>query len=96
MANIEFLRIALKSGKLKVGSTLVERYIRRGKLLLFASDFSPRQREKFVRMARRLGIDYMDLEQTKEEIGKLLGRRPVGVLLILDENIVRGFLGEGV
>ncbi len=94
MANIEFLRIARKSGKLLPGNTLVEKNIRKGKLLIFASDFSEKEKNRFVRMAERLGIQYVVLPQTKEELGALLGRRPVGVLLITDENMARGFLGE--
>lgn len=93
MANIEFLRIARKSGKLLPGNTLVEKNIRKGKLLIFASDFSEKERNRFIRMAERLGIPYIILQQTKEELGNLLGRRPVGVLLIIDENIAEGFLG---
>ncbi len=93
MANLEFLRIALKAGKLEIGNTRVRRKIKRGKLLVFASDFSRREMEKFIRMAERLHIPYLVLDITKEELGRILSRRPVGVLLITDENMVRGFTG---
>ncbi len=95
MANLEFLRLARKAGKLEIGNTGVRRRIKRGKLLIFAADFSEREREKFIRMARRLRIPYIVLDATKEELGRILSWRPVGVLLITDENMVRGFLGSG-
>ncbi len=94
MANPEFLRIVLKAGKLEMGNTRVRKRIRKGKLLIFASDFSSREREKFIRMAGRLGIPYIVLELTMDDLGRILSRRPVGVLLITDENMVRGFLGN--
>ncbi len=94
MANLAFLRIARKAGGLEMGNTRVEKNIRKGKLLVFASDFSEKERNRFIRMAERLGIPYVVLNATKEELGSILSRRPVGVLLITDENLARGFLGE--
>ena len=77
-----------------MGNTRVQKNIKKGKLLVFASDFSPKERDRFIRMAERLGIPYVILDATKEELGSILSRRPVGVLLITDENLAKGFLGE--
>jgi len=76
-----YLGISKKRGVLWEGRKAVLRNIKKGKLLIVASDLSPKEKERFKNLAERFRIPFLEYG-SKEELGKILGRRPVGVLLI--------------
>ena len=83
---LNLLGLARKGHMLIAGRTAVARNIKRGKLLILASDLSRKTREKWLRDARFYGIEVIE-KWDMETIGRAIGKKPVGVLLITDKGM---------
>ncbi len=83
---LKLIGIAKKGGLVVAGRSAAERRIKRGKLLILATDLSRRTKEKWLRDARFYGLDVIQ-KWSMAELGDALGRKPVGVVLILDKGI---------
>ncbi len=87
MENLQFLRLAYRGGKLVLGRTKSLKYMKRGKLLILAKDVS--RKSELINKARAFGVRIVELNATKEELGRFLGREPLGVILVVDPNVSR-------
>jgi len=87
---LNFLGIVKKAGKLKVGETLCNEYIKRGKasLLIIAQDASERNKEHFIKLCEENKINYL-IFGTKELLGRYIGKRDTGYIAITDYNMAK-------
>lgn len=86
-----YLGISKKAGLLLEGRTKVLRNLKRGKLLILACDLSQKEKERFKNLSRRFRIPFIEIG-TKENFGKILGRSPIGVLLLTSKEIATQIL----
>ncbi len=85
---LHLLGLAMKGKLIAVGRSAVEKNFRRGKLLILAKDLSKKSKEKFMRDARFYRIEFIE-KWTMAEIGEAIGRKPVGVVLVLDKGMAQ-------
>lgn len=89
-ALLRMLGLALRAGRLAVGSERVARMVARGKrpLVVIAADASPRQREKIMALApvRDVWADRVD----REGLARALGRDDLTVVALDDPDFLRG------
>jgi ribosomal protein L7Ae-like RNA K-turn-binding protein len=65
--------------------------LRRGKLLILAEDLSQREKERFKKLAEKFRIPVLEYGE-KEKLGKILGRKAVGILLLTNREIANEIL----
>ena len=89
---MDMLGLTQKAGKLASGSAQVEALIKKGKgyLLILAQD-APGLIKKFELWGLDVGIPIMILSN-KEELGRVTGGAPRGVMLVLDRNFAKGMI----
>ena len=82
---------AAKSGRLLLGSSAVENGIRikKAKLVVAATDINPKKQEILSFWCKDLDILFLSLG-TKEEYGRMLRKKPIGLLAITDEKLAAG------
>lgn len=87
---LNFLGIVKKAGKLKIGETLCNEYIKRGKvnLLIIAEDASKKNKEYFIKLCEENAINYLILG-TKELLGRHIGKRDTAYIAITDYNMAK-------
>lgn len=73
-----------------MGTVQTLKSIRSAKVIILAKDYSGK--EKILRLAKRLNIDVIVLDITKEELGKIFNRGELGIVSINDENLYKLFL----
>lgn len=83
---LKFLGLAKKSGKLIIGDEAVSEAAGAAKLICTAEDLSPGSLKRAQRAAEIGGVRIITLPHTKEDIGLALGRRPCGILALMDEG----------
>ncbi len=78
--------LAKRAGCLSAGDEAVRAAISAGKvrLVLCASDASERTKETFSFIAESANIAFVCVEETKEELGNALGRRPAATVAVCD------------
>ncbi|MCS7245269.1 MAG: ribosomal L7Ae/L30e/S12e/Gadd45 family protein [candidate division WOR-3 bacterium] len=86
----QILRFIRKTGKLKIGTMQTIKSIRNVKAIILAKDYAGKQ--KIIKLAKRLNIEIIILDMTKEELGKVFDRGEVGIISINDENLYKLFL----
>jgi ribosomal protein L7Ae-like RNA K-turn-binding protein len=88
----DLLGLAKKAGKLASGTAQVEALIKKkkGYLLIIAQD-APGLIKKFELWGQDEGIPVLILSD-KEELGRVTGGTPRGVMLVLDQNLAKGMI----
>ena len=83
---LSLLGLVKRAGMLEAGDEAVRAAITAGKvrLVLCASDASDRTRETFSFIAESTGVAFISVEETKEDIGNALGRRPAATVAVCD------------
>ncbi|MBQ8004273.1 MAG: ribosomal L7Ae/L30e/S12e/Gadd45 family protein [Oscillospiraceae bacterium] len=78
--------LAKREGMLEAGDESVRAAISAGKvrLVLCASDASERTRDAFSFIAENANVTFLCVEETKEELGNALGRRPSATVAVCD------------
>ena len=86
---------AEKSGKLLQGTHAVEDVIRRrrAQLVLAAADLNPKRLKILKQWCESSGIPMLTCGE-KEEYGRLLRKRPLGLLAITDLEMARGVINS--
>ncbi|MBR5295262.1 MAG: ribosomal L7Ae/L30e/S12e/Gadd45 family protein [Clostridia bacterium] len=71
------LGLCRRAGKITAGTTLVKEEIRKGKaaLVLLAADAAKNTEDKVLPLAGHKKVSVKRIELTKEEIGKILGKK---------------------
>ncbi|GAV24538.1 hypothetical protein ciss_04710 [Carboxydothermus islandicus] len=89
------LGLAFKAKKLLVGETEVLFGFKRGKIegVILAVNISEKQKKKIELLAKEQGTLVVNWG-TKEEIGRILNRRPTGILGFQDRGFWQKFLKE--
>lgn len=84
------LGFAAKSNKLLLGEYSVENGIktRKAKVVILAEDVSLRRREKLQYWCQDMEIPFLTLGY-KEEYGKLLRKKPLGLLAVTDAQMAK-------
>ena len=84
---------AERSGKLLTGSYPVEESIRhkKAKLILVATDVNPKRLEILKFWCNDMGVPLQNIG-TKDEYGKLLKKRAVGLLALTDASMAKGII----
>lgn len=82
------LGIAKKGGNISLGYDAAVNDIKRGKciLIVLACDASDKTKENIKYACGNQNVEYIEFGE-KENLGKYLGRKTVGVLSITDKNI---------
>jgi len=90
---LSFLSLARKAGRLEYGEDPVSAALASGKakLLVYASDASPRTVKWAARDAKERGIPSVCLDHTKEALGMAIGRPPTAVATITDKGMAESF-----
>ena len=85
------LGFAAKSGRLLLGSSAVENgiKIKKAKLVIAAVDINPKKQEILSYWCKDLDILFLCLG-TKEEYGRLLRKKPIGLLAVTEEKMAAG------
>ena len=85
------LGLCRRAGKVISGETAVQNafFKKEVKLLIYASDISRRNKEKFLQLAAQNGIAAF-CYSSKNELGFLLGKAPRMVVAVIDEHLARG------
>jgi ribosomal protein L7Ae-like RNA K-turn-binding protein len=80
---LALLGLAQRAGALVKGTDATRRALRRGeaRMVLFASDGSPVQREKVLPLARNRGVPTR-VAGTRNELGEALGSGPLAVVAV--------------
>lgn len=83
--------LAQRARSLAIGSREARGGMRRGELglILLATDSSPRDRERLIRVAEEEGVPSFSAG-TGQEMGAVVGRGAVSVLGIRDRNLAAG------
>lgn len=63
---------------------------KKAKLIIFASDISERTKNDILKISD--DIPFIELKTSKDELGKIIGSKPTGVLSINDSNFKKGIL----
>ena len=84
---LSMLGIARRAGKLSMGHDMALKAVKekKAKLIVLASDISPRLIEEFKRACGYDGIKILQIEETINEIHSALGYK-AGVIAVNDEN----------
>jgi ribosomal protein L7Ae-like RNA K-turn-binding protein len=92
-----FLSIARKAGRLESGEDPVSAALASGKarLLLYASDASPRTVKWVRRDAGEKGIPVLRLDHNKEALGAAIGRSPTAVIAVTDKGMAEVLVRRG-
>ncbi len=87
--------IAIRAGKVESGEAAVRKAIMRGKvsLLLIATDVSTRTLQHFQEMAQENNLPVRRYG-TKLQWGMVLGKRPRGLVGIIDRGFAQNFLNK--
>ncbi|HDM89867.1 MAG: ribosomal L7Ae/L30e/S12e/Gadd45 family protein [Candidatus Hydrothermae bacterium] len=85
---LNLLGLARRAGRLAAGRQAVRRNINRGKLLILAEDLSAREKERWHSEGKKYGFKVLEFSK-KDELGRALGMRPVGILLLMDRGFAR-------
>ncbi|MDR1193664.1 MAG: ribosomal L7Ae/L30e/S12e/Gadd45 family protein [Peptococcaceae bacterium] len=85
---------AAKSGQLLLGAYAIEDSIKRktARLVMAAEDISLKRKEILALWCEDQGIPFL-VWGTKEEYGRLLRKKPVGLLALRDGQLAAGILG---
>lgn len=87
------LSLCRKAGKLRIGFEPVREAVESGeaRLVLYATDFSPRSRERMERILARSGgpPEWTDTDFTMDEISRVCGKR-AGVVAVADGGFAAG------
>ncbi len=80
------LGLARRAGMLAIGdeSAKVALQSKKARLLLMASDASERTKETFSFISESNDIPYVEVRESREELGNALGKRPVAAVAICD------------
>ena len=91
---LSFLSLARKAGRLESGEDPVIAALSSGKakLLVYASDASPRTVKWAIRGAEEKGIPAMRLDHNKEALGSAIGRPPTAVAVITDKGMAEALI----
>ena len=86
---LTLLGFAQKAGNICAGDAAVENFLkkRRIKLLLVSSEFSDSRKSYWNLQAADYGIDCLELDITKHDLGLAVGMSPRGVIGILDQKM---------
>lgn len=89
-ALLDLLGLAARSGSVVMGTDLVRRSARQGKVVgvLLAADASPTQRNKLVPLLDARGVGYRVL-LLRDQLGNALGRGPVSAVGLTNESFWR-------
>ncbi|MCD6087826.1 MAG: ribosomal L7Ae/L30e/S12e/Gadd45 family protein [Candidatus Hydrothermae bacterium] len=85
---LNLLGLARRAGRLAAGRQAVRRKINLGKLLILAGDISAREKVRWLNESKRYGFKVCEFSK-KDELGRALGMRPVGILLVTDSGFAR-------
>lgn len=61
--------------------------IKRSKLIIMTYDFS--SKEKFIKVFKKLGKNFLVIKKSKFELGQVLNRGEVGIISINDSNFFK-------
>lgn len=80
------LGLARRAGMLEIGdeSARVALQCKKARMLLMASDASERTKDTFMFIAENAEIPYIEVAETREELGNALGKRPVAAVAVCD------------
>ena len=80
------LGLARRAGMIEAGDEAVRAAIsqKRARVVLIASDASERTRDTFVFIAETAGVAYIMVEETREQLGNALGKRPCASVAVCD------------
>lgn len=86
---LTLLGFAQKAGNISAGDAAVENFVKKGrtKLLILSSEFSESRRDYWIKQAADYGIECIELEITKHDLGLAVGMSPRGVIGVLDQNM---------
>ena len=89
---LRLLGLARRAGALTYGQTAVLDELKksRSKLVLFASDFNQKTKEKIVSSCQC--VKTLTLPYSMEEIACAIGTKPTGVVSVNHENFKKGIL----
>ncbi|WP_234121214.1 ribosomal L7Ae/L30e/S12e/Gadd45 family protein [Clostridium hydrogenum] len=83
---LQFLGITKKSGNLLEGYNKCEEALKYGKakLIILSEDVSQNTKDKFENYSLRFNVPIINNGFLSEELGKILGRKEIKVLCIID------------
>jgi len=87
------LGLARRARTVAIGSRETRIGLRRGevRLVLFASDGSPRDRERLLRLLEEAAVPFRTVA-TREQLGAWIGESPVAVVGLRDANLAAAVL----
>jgi len=85
---LNLLGLARRAGRLAAGRQAVRRNLDRGKLLILAGDLSAREKVRWFNESKKYGLKVCEISK-KDELGRALGMRPVGIILLTDRGFAR-------
>ena len=88
---LSFLSLCRKAQKLKIGFDSVEKTLKDSQIILFASDVSPKTKERMIKKAEKFKVPNVSLPFTAEDIYIDVGK-PAAVLSIIDKGLAEAFL----
>ncbi len=80
------LGLARRAGMIEAGDEAVRASIsqKRARVVLIASDASERTHDTFIFIAESAGIPVITLDETREQLGNALGKRPCAAVAVCD------------
>lgn len=83
---LALLGLARRAGMLEIGdeSARVALQSKKARVLLMASDASDRTKDTFTFIAESCEVPYVEVSETREELGNALGKRPCAAVAVCD------------
>jgi len=83
---LSLLGLARRAGMLAIGdeSARVALQSKKARMLIMASDASKRTKETFSFISESMDIPYIEVRESREELGNALGKRPCAAVAVCD------------
>ncbi|POZ89167.1 MULTISPECIES: ribosomal L7Ae/L30e/S12e/Gadd45 family protein [Petrotoga] len=92
---LSYTGFAAKANKIVYGKRGLRNYIRsfqRKKVILIPKDTGSRVKLDVIKHCQIFDVPYIELNYTKSDLAKTLGKQNISVVGITDENIIEGIL----
>lgn len=92
---LSYMGFAAKANKIVYGKQGLRNYIRsfqRKKVILIPKDTGSRVKLDVIKHCQIFDVPYIELNYTKSDLAKALGKQNISVIGITDENIIEGIL----
>jgi ribosomal protein L7Ae-like RNA K-turn-binding protein len=94
---LSFLGLAAKSNTIVYGKLNIKHYLSspqiKQKLIIVACDAGKRVKLEIFKKCKYYNVPFIEINKTKSDISKAIGKVNVSVVGITNENIIHGILG---